>query len=197
MQLGCLVGSVWGNQHLCMQRQSFLASNSYAGQQPKPQHRFPNQRKPLHWVPTPRKPLRWFIRPGLLHWFCWLDKLPCFLRFSLLFTSKILHVEVSSSIFFKPAFSSHGALRFDRRKLNNINYLAWFRTTWFLLTSHLDSCTSVISGTFWIYCIVSASLLNLCWRSYCNVRLLTEHQARLFHSFKSNKIILGWHFCYH
>ena len=39
---GCLVGSVWGNQHLCMQRQSFLASNVYAGQHPKPQH----------WVPT-------------------------------------------------------------------------------------------------------------------------------------------------
>jgi len=35
-----------------------------------------------------------------------------------------------------------------------------------LLTTHLDSCTSAISGTFWIYCIVSASLLNLCWRSY-------------------------------
>ena len=30
-----------GNQHLCMQRQSFLASSVYAGQHPKPQH----------WVP--------------------------------------------------------------------------------------------------------------------------------------------------
>ena len=67
-----------------------------------------------------------------------------------------------AAICFKPAFSSCGALRFDRRKLRNIIFLAWFRTTWFLLTTHLDSYTSAISGTFWFYCIVSASLLNLC-----------------------------------
>ena len=41
-----------------MQRQSFLASNCYPGQHPKPQHRF-----------LRRKPLHWFIRPGLLNWF--------------------------------------------------------------------------------------------------------------------------------
>jgi len=39
-RLGCFVGSVWGNQHLCMQRQSFLASNCYAGQHPKPPYWF-------------------------------------------------------------------------------------------------------------------------------------------------------------
>ena len=102
-----------------------------------------------------------------------------------------------AAISFKPAFSFRGPLRIDRRYLKNTIYLAWFRTTWLLLTTHLDSCASAISGTFWIYCIVSASLLNLCWRSYCNVRLLTEHQVRLFYFFKPNKIILGWHLWYH
>ena len=51
----------------------------------------------------------------------------------------------------------------------------------FCLPRLLDSRTSATSRTFWIYRTVSASLLNLCWHRYCNVRLLSEHQVRLFH----------------
>ena len=82
----------------------FLASNVYAGHHPKPQHSFLHQRKPLYW----------FIRPGLLHWFrdrnsqllhptgnsalvLLIGKATLLLRFSLLFTSKILQWDVSSS----------------------------------------------------------------------------------------------------
>ena len=47
-RLGCLVqfGSIWGNQHLCMQWQDSSQATVYAGQHPKPQHRFPNQGNP-------------------------------------------------------------------------------------------------------------------------------------------------------
>ena len=60
----------------------------------------------------------------------------------------------------------------------------------------LDSCTSAMSGIFWIYRVVSISF-NICWHSYCNIWLLAEDQVRLLHFFKSNKNILGWHLFYH
>jgi len=149
---------------------AFLASNFFTGQHPKPQH----------WVPTPKE------TPTLIHqtgtttlvlrpklstassdrefYISSADWKSYLASYAFLCTSQARFCKwnFQAAICFKPAFSSRGALRFDRCKLKNIIYLAWFWTTWLLLTTHLDSCTSAISGTFWIYCIVSASLLNLC-----------------------------------
>jgi len=50
-----------------------------------------------------------------------------------------------------------------------------------------DLCSSAISGTFWICRTVSASLINSCTRSYCNVRLLAEDQVRRFHFYNPTK----------
>ena len=67
-RLGCLVGSVWGNQHLCMQRQHYSQATSTLGNTPninigflrrETQQRVPNQRETPTLVPRPR----------LLHWF--------------------------------------------------------------------------------------------------------------------------------
>jgi len=51
-RLGCLVGSVWGNQHLCMQRQDSWQATSTLGNTPN-----------LNVGSQTKENLHWFIRP--------------------------------------------------------------------------------------------------------------------------------------
>ena len=41
--------AAFGETSISVCNDMFLASNFYAGQHPKPQHRFPHQKKTLHW----------------------------------------------------------------------------------------------------------------------------------------------------
>jgi len=135
----------------------------------------------LYWFPDR------FIRPIILRWFFCLDKLHwLFVRCSLFFTSKILQVESSSrhcASHLHP-FCWCSSLR---HSLRNIIFPAWFRTAWLVFATHLDLCSSAISGTFWICRTVSASFTDSCSRSNCNVRLLAEDQVRRFHFYNRTK----------
>ena len=57
-RLGCLVGSVWGNQHLCMQRQHSSQATSTLGNTPN-----------LHIGSFSRKTLHRYLRRETLYWF--------------------------------------------------------------------------------------------------------------------------------
>jgi len=169
-RLGCLVGSVWGNQHLCIQRQSFLASNVYAGQHPKPQH----------WAPTPKETLHWFPDQNsqLLH--------PTGNSALVLLTGKATLDSASGS--FKQQFPlnlhsvsvGHFASISANWRISSVS--RGFGLLGFCLPRiwiHVLRRSLELSGSIASFLQVSSTCADR--RSYCNVRLLTEHQVRLFH----------------
>ena len=140
------------------------------------------------------KPLYWFIRPGLQYWFP--DRNSQLLHSTgnftfVLLTGKAtllptlffaLHKQDAASGSFKQQFALnlHFALIDANWRISSIS--RGIGLLGFCLPRLLDSCTSATSRTFWIYRTISTSF-NLCWRSYCHVRLIAEDQVRLVHLF--------------
>jgi len=179
----------------------FLASTVYAGQHPKPQHRFPNQRKPLYWL----------IRPGLLHW-CPNQENSQLLHRTLSSTLVLLNGKATflPTLFFALHKQDSASRCFKQQFALNLHsvsvvHFALIDANWRISSfSRGFGLVGFCWPRIWIHVLRRslelpgsiAPCLQVSSTCADNAGLLAEHQVRLFYIFESNNF-LGWHFCSH